>query len=125
MISKLSYYDKFSSGADLWCFFFEPERDLFKAINWRAQFGIQKIKEQVQLTQPLLIESSSFFPNKYLLCLPETFLAQKSYEIWVQLKRPSVRLFLPLKSQKNFLDFWLSASSSSDKISYYSETTGL
>ena len=122
-LAQLSYYEKFNPGSDLWCFFFEPDRDLFKKINWRSQFIIQKIKEPVQLTQALLIESSFFFPNQYLLCLPEFFSAKKCYDIWTQLQQPSLRLFLPLKSKEKFLEFWASLESS-HQISYYSEKQG-
>ena len=120
MISKLSYYERFSSGSDLWCFFFEPDRDLFKSINWRTNFMIHKMKERTEMTQPLLIESTAFFPNQYLLCLPKTFSVKKSYDLWTQLKHPLIRLFPPLESSKEFLDFWM-LEASSYNISYYSE----
>jgi len=121
MLSQLSYYKRFSSGSDLWCFFFEPERALFKSINWRSHFMIHKIKKPVELNKPLLIESSGFFPNQYLLCLPKGFSVTKIYQLWTHLKKPSVRFFLPLESNKDFLDFWQDNASSYNP-SYYSET---
>ena len=120
-MKKLSSYEKFKPGAKLWCFFFEPERDLFKKINWRSQFMIHKIKEELSLTQALLIESSSFFPNQYLLCLPKTYSSQQSYDIWVQLKKPSLRLFLALKFKQDFLQPWFSDPVALERVSYYSE----
>lgn len=74
------------------------------------------------LTWPLLIESSFCLPNQYLLCLPEDFSAKKTYEIWMWLKKPSIRLFLPLNSKEVFLELWLK-DSSTHKVSYYREKT--
>ncbi|MBC6415097.1 MAG: hypothetical protein GDA46_01715 [Bdellovibrionales bacterium] len=120
MFQSLSYYQKFTSGSDLWCLFFEPQRDLFKEINWRTKFLIHKLKEKIQLKKPLLIESSSFFPNQYILCLP-LFLREKEYEIWLKLKQPSLRIFLPLEYKKPCLNFWFNKNLHGQKISYYNE----
>lgn len=81
---------------------------------------IHKIKESFKLTHPLLIESSAFFPNQYLLCLPKTHSIKEIEDLWVKLNKPSTRFFFSEESPKGLLDFW-NSKASSYKLSYYTD----
>ena len=122
MFKLLSAFQKFQPGSDLWVLFYEPQRDLFKQINWRTGFLLEKLKNQIKLFEPLIIGTEKIFPNQNLLCLPlkETWLSD-THRHWEQLLKPSLRVFLPLESSSEvFLQNWPQADLFSN-LSYYME----
>ena len=123
MFKPLTNVQKFQAGSQLWLIFFEPQRYLFKKINWRTGFLLQTFKGKKHLSEPILVDTQKIFPNNSLLCLP---LKKKSwlsdiYQSWKQLDRPSLRVFCPLDCKEEQLNqYWPKLESSYD-LSYYKE----
>ena len=70
MFKSLGQLQKFQSGHQLWLIFFEPQRNLFKKINWRTNFLLQNLEKKESISKPVLLDTQNIFPNKLLLCLP-------------------------------------------------------
>lgn len=96
MFNRLTFHKAFSTGSDLWILPFLPKNFWFKKINWYLQFLIHPINSLPRITQPLLINTTKSLPNKSILCLPyqKTNWIQQAHMHWVNLKKPSTRLFL-------------------------------
>ena len=120
MFEKLSVHNKFKKGAEVWCVFHEPERSLFKSLNWETHFLIKKINDNSRLSQALLLGTAGFFPNRSLLCLPLS-LSDKIYDFWIKLAQPSFRVFLPLNFDENKLFRQWPSYKKPQKLSYYKE----
>lgn len=121
MFKSLDSFQKFQSGSTLWIVFFEPQRALFREINWRTGFLLQSLKGE-PLSQAVLLDTQSIFPNNSLLCLPEIkdFWSGEVYKNWKKMNKPSVRVFLPLGREETELsELW--PSSHSQDLSYYKE----
>lgn len=122
MFKVLQYYQRFQPGAHLWGLFFEPERLLFKQINWRMGFLLQAINSKTTVSKPLLMDTQKFFPNVSLICLPfhrESW-SLEMYDIWKRLNRPSFRVFMPLKGSVKQLNEWPKADLLYN-LTYYQE----
>lgn len=120
MPKKLNLYQKFMSGSDLWCLFFEPQRDLFKKINWQTHFLIKKLNDNEPLEKALLLDTHKCFPNRLLLCLPLS-LKNNLYDFWLNLNKMSLRIFIPLGCESSdFLKPWWSMDKNHG-ISYFEE----
>ena len=124
MFKALSQSQKFQPGSRLWLIFFEPERFLFKTINWRTGFLLQSLrKDQEGFLQPVLLDTKKTFPNQALLCLPlkkESWLSD-IYKSWKDLDTPSLRVFIPLNyDEKELCSYKLFQKSLCD-LSYYKE----
>ena len=125
MFKKLGFHDKFHKGAEVWCIFYEPQRALFKSLNWETHFLIEKINTRQKLSQALLLATADIFPNHSLLCLPLS-LSDKIYDFWKKLAQPSFRVFLPLNfDEKDLFRQWPHPSQhqnlSYQQLSYYKE----
>ena len=123
ILKSLTSFQKFQSGSKLWVLFFEPQRRLFKEINWRTGFLLGKIKSQKLLEKPVLLDTQKIFPNQSTLCLPlkkESWVSD-IYKSWKQLDKPSFRIFLPLSFSEEELDKNWSRSDYIDNIWYYKE----
>lgn len=123
MFKPLDSLQKFCPGSQLWLIFFEPQRALFKHINWRTSFLLKNIKEKEDINQPILVDTQKIFPNNSLLCLPlkkKTWITD-AYKFWNQLNKPSFRIFIPeAYDEKNLYEHW-PQSDSSQNLSYYKE----
>ena len=123
MFKSLTHFQKFQPGSQLWMIFFEPKRYLFKQINWRTAFLLQSFREQKAISQPVLIDTHSIFPNNSLLCLPlkkESWLSD-IYNCWRQLNKPSFRVFIPEDYDEQQLNQLWPQSDLSYNLSYYKE----
>ena len=123
MFKLLTAFQKFQPGSDLWILFYEPHRELFKQINWRTGFLLEKLKSQIKISTPLMIATPTIFPNRNLLCLPlkkENWLSE-TYKHWERLRKPSLRLFLPLKKEGEILHQNWPQEDLSSNFSYYIE----
>ena len=121
MFKPISESQKFSSGSELWLIFFEPDRHLFKEINWRTHFLLKDLGDNEALLKPLLLDTYKYFPNNSILCLPfkkETWL-KDAHHFWKQLDKPSCRIFIPLNcDEEELINFWPEVDSLND-LSYY------
>lgn len=109
MFQSLDTNQKFSLGSDLWIIFFEPDRQLFKKINWQTHFLLQPLGAVEKLLKPLLINTYQIFPNKFILCLPveNSTWVKDIYKFWKQLDKPSCRIFIPLGCKEDeLINFW-------------------
>ena len=106
MFQSLSRFEKFQPGARLWCMFYEPERGLFKEINWRTGFLLKDLHDKSHLSCPLLLDTQRIFPNLCLLCLPlkEESWISDIFAFWRGMNRPALRVFIPLKHDKKKLE---------------------
>ena len=126
MFKPLKNVQKFQAGSHLWLMFFEPQRHLFKEINWRTGFLLQNLKDKKLISESVLIDTQKTFPNNSLLCLP---LKKKSwlfdiYNSWKQLDRPSLRVFIPLDyDEEQLKQYWPQPEQFYD-LSYYKELKG-
>ena len=115
MFKSLSYFQRFQAGSKLWLIFFEPQRLLFKQINWRTGFLLGGLRDKSPLfNRPLLLDTHRTFPNQALICLPlnREEWPINSFKLWNQMNRPSFRLFIPLGFKKTQLEGgWLASSS--------------
>ena len=123
MFKPLNYFQKFQSGSHLWLIFFEPEKNLFKQINWRTGFLLQNPREKKAVLQPVLIDTHRVFPNNSLLCLPLKKDSWKSdtYNFWQWLNKPSFRVFTPSESHGVELNQYWPQLDDLYNLSYYSE----
>ena len=126
MFKSLNSFQKFQSGSRLWLIFFEPERNLFKQINWRMGFILQKPKDLKAVSQPVLVNTYKIFPNDSLVCLPlkkESWLSS-IYNCWKQMDKPSFRVFIPLAyDAREIVRYW-PPSENVYNLSYYREVRG-
>ena len=123
MFQSLNSFQKFQSGSHLWLIFFEPQRNLFKQINWRTGFLLNKPKGLKAISRPILLGTQNIFPNNSLLCLPfkEDKWLLDIYNSWKQMDKPSFRVFIPLNYKGDrFCKSWPSEDPSRN-ISYYEE----
>lgn len=121
--SVLSQASALNPGSDLWIVPDLPKSQWTAKLDWYLNFQICKssrhkapelpefISEVLAETElekpqtptdemaPLLIASQTLLPNKWVVVLPwngdMTAWIQKSFEIWQNLKQPSLRIFLP------------------------------
>lgn len=123
MFKPLSHFQKFQPGSYLWLIFFEPKRDLFKYINWRTGFLLQKPKSEKSISQAVLVDTQNIFPNNSLLCLPlkEESWFSDVYKYWKQMNKPSFRVFLPLDYDEEKLNQYWSSSDKVHSLFYYKE----
>ncbi len=96
MFKQLTYHQAFVAGSDLWVLPFEPTSFWFKKINWQTQFLLQTIHSPIKISNPLMITTEKFFPNKAVLCIPIQKISwiQEIHKHWINLKKPSMRIFL-------------------------------
>ena len=109
MFQSLDANQKFSLGSDLWVIFFEPDRRLFKKINWQTCFLLQPLAEDEKLLKPLLIHTYKVFPNKSILCLPfkKSTWVKDAHQFWKKMDKPSCRIFIPLGcEEEELINFW-------------------
>jgi len=124
MFKPLNDSQKFKKGSILWIIFFEPERELFKEINWRTGFLLRDLKAKTPITQPILIDTKDIFPNQSLLCLPlkKDSWSLDSYHHWKNMDKPSCRIFIPLGGSEKKLEISWPSSESYYNLYYYKET---
>ena len=123
MFKLLGDFQKFQPGSNLWILFHEPNRELFKQINWRTGFLLEGIKSRTAVSKPVLIDTHTMFPNWNLVCLPfekKSWLSD-AYALWGQLRRPSLRVFVPLKGNGEKLNQDWPSSDLLYNLSYYVE----
>ena len=113
MFKSLSSYQAFDTGSDLWILTSELEDLWFKKINWQLGFPFYDPSKKNVIKTPILITTQNTFPNQNILCLPyvEDWIAC-CYQHWAQLKKPSLRLFLPKTLSKDSLEQWPDADRS-------------
>ncbi len=124
MFKSLNHFQKFQPGSDFWLIFFEPEKNIFKEINWRTGFLLQNLNEKEGCSQPILIDTRKIFPNRSLASLPlkkEQWLAD-AYNIWRQLSKPSFRVFTPCSDGGEQLKRYWPQLDSLHNLSYYNES---
>ena len=123
MFKPLKSFQKFQFGSYLWLIFFEPQRYLFKTINWRTGFLLHNLRDKKPILKPVLIDTQAIFPNNSLLCLPlkkESWLSD-IYNFWKHLDKPSLRVFVPLNCDAEKLNqYWPKPEQLCD-LSYYKE----
>lgn len=108
------------AGADVWILPDFDQTTWTRSIDWYLNFQISKAKmfhprslskdlkslaDDIPLKSyrpeepaPLLVASSEFLPNRAVVKLPLKDAKEwttKAYDIWQQLQKPSLRLFLP------------------------------
>ena len=122
-ISVLSQASALNPGADLWILPDTSHSTWTAKLDWYLNFQISKavrkdrplvpdftqnvlsatgltaIPAQVPSTAPLMIASQDLLPNKWVVVMKwegdfETWV-QKNFQVWSQLKEPSLRVFLP------------------------------
>lgn len=123
MFKRLSDFQKFQAGSDLWILFYEPCRDLFKRVNWRTGFLLEGIRSQKKISKSVLIDTHNMFPNEKLVCLSFN---QESWVFdvhkhWDQLKKPSLRVFGHLKGHEEELNQDWPQADLLYNLSYYVE----
>ena len=121
MFERLTRTGRFKSGHAMWLLFYEKKRPLFKEINLRTSFLLEKIGEEREDFEALLIKTSHIFPNDFLLTLPlsENW-AKESFDRWEKMDKPSFRVFLPLKGEEEELErAW--KNSGFHHLSFYKE----
>jgi hypothetical protein len=122
MPSTLSQASALNPGADLWVVADLNHSKWTSKLDWHLNFQIAKasrhkspelspfLKEALEQTgqqelrfdvdgAPLLIQSESLLPNKWILIVPyagdmKAWLSRIS-KAWTDLKKPSIRIFLP------------------------------
>jgi len=96
MLKLLNRHHALFSGSEIWAIPFEPTNFWFKKINWHTQFLLHNICSTTKLINPLMIATEQFFPNKAVLCMPTTDKSwiKSTHTYWLNLNRPSIRLFL-------------------------------
>lgn len=123
MFKQLNPFQKFQKGSSFWFIFFEPDRALFKHINWKTRFLLQDVHKKNTISKPLLIDTYNIFPNLALLCLPfkKDLWISDIYKQWNQLDKPSLRVFTPLGFSGQTLNLHWPSSDPVYSLSYYSE----
>ena len=102
MFKVLHQNKALSEGSDLWVIIFNPENFWFQKINWLSKFTLQKEEDFKQISEPLLVATQQFLPNKSILCMPKNTenLSEKIHTFWKNLKKPSLRVFIDSKDAK-------------------------
>jgi len=122
-MNVLSSASAFNPGSDLWIVPDSPNCRWTQKLDWYLNFqiiknqrhlspeirnftkliqretGLEVYDNSIPKSAPLMITSEAFFPNKWVVVVP----MPPNYEIWVQevsniwenLKRPTLRVFLP------------------------------
>lgn len=118
------------AGADIWILPDFDQTTWTRAIDWYLNFQLSKAKMfhpqplseelknlagEIPLTDyhldkpaPLLIASSDFLPNHAVVKIPindEKKWIARAYDIWCQLQRPSLRLFLSRTMEERDIEF--------------------
>jgi hypothetical protein len=131
----LSHASAFDEGADLWIV---PEFDSSRwteKLDWYLNFqilrnhrhampevrnytlyvqnetGLESFRQHLPKTAPLMINSESYFPNKWVVVVPVanefSHWVKAVSDVWENLKNPPMRVFLPTgQSAGSFLDAW-------------------
>ena len=107
MFKSISSYQALDAGSDLWILISDFEDFWFKKINWQLGFPFHDPSKKDVIKKPILVTTQNTFPNKNILCLPytEDWIAC-CHQHWAQLKKPSLRLFLPKTLPKDSLEQW-------------------
>ncbi|MCY4321884.1 MAG: hypothetical protein OXC37_05760 [Bdellovibrionaceae bacterium] len=124
MFQFLNTNQKFSTGSDLWVIFFEPDRPLFKKINWQSSFLLQSLTENEKLLKPRLIGTYKVFPNKFILCLPfeRSSWVKDIYQSWKKMNKPSCRIFIPLGCKpEELINLWPEVDTAYNLHYYYKD----
>lgn len=107
MFKLISSYKAFDEGSDLWIVDPDPENFWFLRINSKLGFIFQNSSFEKEVQEPILTGSRNTFPNKNILCLPyKKDWIKSCYKNWSDLKKPSLRLFLPQHIKPFELDNW-------------------
>ena len=119
MFKPLHSHQALDTGSDLWIIPFDLDHFWFKKINWQLGFPFHNPSQKTSADKPILFASSHVFPNKNILCLPidKKEWVLSCYKYWAELKKPSLRLFLPENLSPDQLDKW-SDDDSSYSLSY-------
>ena len=136
----LSLANAYNPGSDLWIFPELENSNWTQKVDWYINFQIIKnsqkkslpLSEEIQNVldktgldlkkiisarpQPLMISTSTWLPNKWLVVVagskqfsPWT---QQVFQTWKQLKKPTLRIFLPTgQNASSFLEHWRELSS--------------
>jgi len=143
-ISVLSPANAYNPGSDLWIFPELEESQWTQKVDWYLNFQIQKNSQRSSLSisddirstlnaceisvpdftttaesSALMISSHLQLPNKWIVVTPgsKNFRAwvKNLYQLWMKLKEPSLRVFLPTGVLANaFVESWNLLSTSEE-----------
>jgi hypothetical protein len=134
-LKTLSKEEAFKEGSELWIIPDRKNSIWARRIDWHLQFLISRsmihVSPQISLdlndivraneidlqvpeiskNAPLLIFSVDLLPNRQTIHLPYSsnlkVWLERAYELWENLKKPSVRIFLPkAQAAEEFDDLW-------------------